>query len=735
MRFESVLTLKQLQSTVELVVGQDLPFAVDVETTGLNKRKEKVVGIGICFDKEYSVYVPVAHRYDQPFNGAEAIEVLRPMFEGKNKIYAYNASFDIGFLRTLGFDISWDNVSDVMLMAYVYAQYRSLKLSFVAKSEFDFKVWDYKEFMAEVGLVGRGKSHSIAEAKVGDVAWYCGRDALSTFWLQEKLYPKVYDRFIYKLESAITPCVSWMADNGVLIDKEFFAVEAERLGTKLAETDSLVKSMAKEASGDAFLEFNVASTKQVGDILFDVLKLASTKETKTGKRSTDEDALLDLKFEHPIVNNILVYRGIAKQVSSYLEDYCGDYVQDDGRIHASFNQSGAATGRFSCSDPNLQNIPNMDTWWIKKQDGTEEEVSANVRKGFVVPVGSWLVEFDYSQIEARLAAGYTQDVQLMTAFRDGVDFHTKTGSLIFKVPVSQVTKHQRRIGKTTNFSLIYGGGGSTLYGKLKKDMKTTISECKQYAKAYREGYNKMFSVADKTSDDGQRSGFITTIFGRIMRLFEFEDAEGYNSSDYESRKKKEQLVSRGRRQAYNGVIQGSAADIIKIAMLKIYRKFKELQWLTEVLLLMQVHDSLIFEVPGNRLLDVLKLVPELMLHKREGYPEIPASVKVGKTWGKMEEKGEKESVEDFYSRLTGEEVTKETAESRIFVLEFKDGALKSAKQVEEFKDLVTKNPGVNELVIRIGGKDKSMKSKTSLGMEAKEKIMTITGGIFYEKVV
>lgn len=450
MRFHLIDNLADIEKVVSKGLQAEQPYALDIETSGLNPWRDFIVGVSLAFNENGALYIPLKHSYGQPFDPKQAMGLLKPLISQVPSLI-YNIPFDGEFFHQLGTDIHPDSV-DVSLLTYVNGKETSNKLSTQAKSILNFEVWDFKDFMTRVDLPK--KTSTIAEAPVGAVAEYCGRDALATYMLWKLLWPKLQNDWVYKLEAALLPITIYMRRNGVLIDREFFESEALRVAEGREYLQNLIFQQASEITGEP-VSLNLASPQQVGDLLFNKIKVPiMSRSMKTKAPSTSENALAEVKWRYPVVGNVVSYRGVNKLLGSYLNKFPA-MIERDGRIHTSFNQTGVVTGRYSSSDPNLQNIPNFSNWILK---GVENEsITVNTRNAFRVPDGWKWYSFDYSQIEARLAAGVTREVELLTAFRDNVDFHTKTASLVFKVPVAAVTKDQRRLGKKLNFLLLYGG--------------------------------------------------------------------------------------------------------------------------------------------------------------------------------------------------------------------------------------------------------------------------------------
>jgi DNA polymerase-1 len=406
--FKVIDSLVLLEKLVKHLREQNVKYALDLETSGTDPWRESIVGAGLCWSDKGAVYVPIAHAYDQPFEGREAVEILRPLLI-EHQFLAYNALFEVGFLEHDYKIMPSQMPIDVMLLAYSVGLFASISLAFVAsKLCKDVGVLDYGTFMASVGL--SKVKDSIAVAPVRETAEYCGRDALATFLVHQRLYEKVKNSRMYKMEARLLPFVKSLRDTGVILDTKYMEEECERLTT--------------ERDAGTEIEFNINSSKQLGNVLFDILKLRVDKITQGGARSTDQQVMSKLKWKNAIVKKIAIWKEIDTLITKFYTKM-EKYVQTDGRIHASYNQAGAPTGRFSCSDPNLQNIAAFKSWVIE-EGNKSHEITTNPRKSICVAGTHWLGAFDYSQIEARIAAGVTKEPALVNAFKEGVDFHTKT---------------------------------------------------------------------------------------------------------------------------------------------------------------------------------------------------------------------------------------------------------------------------------------------------------------------
>ncbi len=394
------------------------------------------------------------------------------------------------------------------------------------------------------------------------------------------------------LDQLVIPILEKMTEVGVLVDVKFL----ERLGDELKKK---LIDLERDIYKYVGHEFNINSPKQLSVILFDELNLPVMKKTKTG-RSTDEETLTDLHDHHPVIPCLLEYRKLYKLISTYI-DALPKYVKDDGRVHSTFNVEGAATGRLSSTNPNLQNIP------------IRGEVGSELRKAFIVPKDKVLLAADYSQIELRIMAHLSGDVNLMKAFEDNTDIHAVTASKIFKIPVDQINKDQRMVGKTMNFATLYGQGARALSKQLGVDYATA----KNYIEEYFAQFPKVKDWMQKTLDQGYKTGFVETISGRRRYIPELQGANKF-------------LKSFGERAAINHPVQGSSADMIKKAMVLIDKELTD-----KAQMILQVHDELLFEVDPKELDETAKMIKEKMEGSMTLDVPVTVELKSGPNWGEM----------------------------------------------------------------------------------------------------
>lgn len=408
------------------------------------------------------------------------------------------------------------------------------------------------------------------------------------------------------LDLEVTPVLKKMSENGIMVDLKLL----ERLGKELkARLEKIQEEIYKEVGH----EFNLNSPKQLADVLFDELHLPVIRKTKTG-RSTDEATLRELQEAHPIIPLLLEYRQLFKLISTYI-DTLPKYADEEGRIHSTFNVEGAATGRLSSQDPNLQNIPVRGT------------LGGEIRKAFIAPTGKVLLGADYSQIELRIMAHLADDPALKKAFQEGVDIHAATASKIFNVPVREVTREQRAVGKTMNFATLYGQGAHALSQQLGVDYATA----KQYIEDYFNEFPKVRNWMSHVLEQGYKDGYVETIWGRRRYIPELQ-AEN------------RMLKAFGERAAVNHPVQGTSADMIKKAMVEISKELDRAQSLdtptgnlalSSTKLILQIHDELLFECDPKEVKEVAKMVKEKMENALKLSVPVVVDLKVGENWGEM----------------------------------------------------------------------------------------------------
>ena len=529
----------------------------DTETTGLNPLTATLVGIAFSWEKGKGFYLPFPEDKDA---SQQIIEQLRPFFESTEiEKVGQNLKYDIKVLRKYNISVR-GKLFDTMLAHYLINPDMRHNMDILAETYLNYTPVSITEL---IGKKGKNQK-SMRDVPIDQQTQYAVEDADITFQLKEHFAKELKDSNLQKLfddiEVPLLRVLATMEAEGINLDKEF-------LQSLSGDLDHDILTLEANIYKEAGEKFNIASPKQLGEILFGKMKLvAKPKKTKTGQYSTAEDVLSYLAKEHPIIADVLEYRGLAKLKSTYVDALPLQIEQATGRVHTDYMQTVAATGRLSSNNPNLQNIP------IRTQRGRQ------VRKAFVPRNQEYvLVAADYSQIELRIIAALSEEQTMMQAFKDGLDIHSSTAAKVFNVPLQQVTREQRSNAKTVNFGIIYG---VSAFG-LSNQTDLSRSEAKELIDTYYSTYPKLRNYMSELVDFARDNGYVQTVLGRRRYL------KGINGSN---------AIVRGaaERNAVNAPIQGSAADIIKIAMINIHEKLEKGGYKTKMLL--QVHDELVFDV-------------------------------------------------------------------------------------------------------------------------------------------
>lgn len=579
-----------LQNLVEeLQTQQEICF--DVEATDIHPLKAHPVGIGFCFKKATATYVPLNGKMGKK----KVLEALKPIFENpKYSFYGHNVKYDAHVLKNVGISVA--NISfDTILASYVlYSSSRRHSLDHLALQHFDKVKTPIKD------LIGSGKKEiSMDLVAIEKVCNYCCEDVDYTFRLKHLFLRQLEERtlasLLFDLELPLSKVLFKMERRGIFVDVEHLNAMSHAFEKELRSLTHQIYALAGE-------EFNIGSPKQLSHILFEKLGIKAIKKTQTGL-STNAEVLEILSGEHEIARKIMEYRTLDKLKSTYLDTLPLDVNPTTQRIHPTFNQSVAATGRLSCQDPNLQNIP------IRTPQGKKIREAFLPQKSDCCFLGA-----DYSQIELRLLAHLSEDENLIEAFCKGDDIHTFTASLVFNVPQDAVSPEMRHQAKAINFGIVYG---QQAYG-LSKELSIDVRDAAQFIEAYFERYPKVYKYMQKCIEEAKKTGKTRTMTGREREIGDIHSPNAI-------------LRGAAERLAINTPLQGSAADLIKLAMLKINHQFTKNKF--ESFMILQIHDELIFEVKNEELESVKKVVKEAM----EGVfsLKVPLSVvvAVGKNWG------------------------------------------------------------------------------------------------------
>lgn len=584
----------QLADTVETrkallnQLMQQTSVCFDTETTGVDAHQAEMVGMSFSYKSGEGYYVPT------PENQEEAkaiINEFKPFFESENIEKAgQNLKYDITILRWYGVEVK-GKLFDTMLAHYLIQP--DMKHNMDVLSEVYLA---YKPVSIETLIGKKGKNQgSMRDVPVADVKEYATEDADITWQLKEVFTPKLKERnaeeLFWKIESPLVNVLTAMEIEGVKLDTEYLNEYSEELAKETIEVEAKIKEQAGE-------DFNIASPKQLGEVLFDKMKLVDKpKKTKTGQYSTSEDTLQYLADKHEIIQNILDFRQIQKLKSTYVDTLPSMINPKTGRVHTNYHQAVAATGRLSSNEPNLQNIP------IRTERGRR------VRKAFIPrDENHVLLAADYSQIELRLIAHLSQDEVMLEAFSKGEDIHTATAAKVFKVGLDEVTREMRGNAKTVNFGIIYG---VSAFG-LSQQTNLSRKEASEIIKSYFDTYPRIKAYMDESIELAREKGYVETIMGRRRYL------KDINSRNAVVRKHAE-------RNAINAPIQGSAADIIKMAMINIHNRFNKEGFNSKMIL--QVHDELVFDATKAE----LETIQPIIKHEMENAVKtsVPLDVEMG----------------------------------------------------------------------------------------------------------
>jgi len=595
--YETILTEKDFDNWLKKL-QQAKTFAFDTETTSLDPIDAEIVGVSFAVKAGSAAYVPVAHDYadaPQQLSRDVVLKKLQPLLADKKyTIIGQNLKYDINVLRNVGVDVT-ATLFDTLLESYVLNSASS-------RHDMDSMALKYlgKRTITFTDIAGKGaKQLTFNQIDLQQAAPYAAEDADITLQLHETLWPKVAANKKLKtvfsdIEMPLMPVLARMEYNGVLID----ATLLEKQSKKLAKRIDTLQEHAYQLS-DAV--FNLASPKQLGEILFEKLQLPVLTKTPKGAPSTAEAALQELAHDYPLPKIILEYRSLSKLKSTYTNSLPQQINPKTGRVHTSYNQAVTATGRLSSTKPNLQNIP------VRTEEGRE------IRKAFIAPKNHQIISADYSQVELRIMAHLTQDKGLLDAFSDGLDIHNATASEVFGVPIDKVTPLQRRHAKAVNFGLIYGMSAFGLAKQLHIERKVA----QQYMEVYFSRYPGIKTYMENTRALAHQQGFVETIFGRRLYLPEI------NASNFARR-------SAAERAAINAPMQGSAADIIKFAMIAMDRWLQSAK--VDATMIMQVHDELVFEVAKQDVEQMMNKVRDIMTTTVELTVPLIVAIGVGDNW-------------------------------------------------------------------------------------------------------
>ncbi len=596
--YETVLTEAQLDQWLQKISATALT-AVDTETTSLEPMRAQLVGISLAVEPGHAAYIPLDHRYagaPQQLGIKLVLAKLKPWLEDATAAkLGQNLKYDTHVLANHGVHLAGIQ-HDTLLQSYVLESHRPHDMDGLALRHLGVKTISFEE------VAGKGaKQIGFDQVSIETAAEYSAEDADITLQLHHALYPqieadarlaKIYSGF----EMPVMVVLQKMERHGVLLDTRLLEIQSRELGIKMQELEASAHALAGQP-------FNLNSPKQIQEILFVKQGIKPVKKTPTGAPSTDEDALEQLAQDHPLPKLLLEYRGIAKLKSTYTDKLPRMVNPDTGRVHTNYAQAVAITGRLASNDPNLQNIP------VRNAEGRR------IREAFIAPPGSHIVSADYSQIELRIMAHISRDASLLKAFAAGEDIHRATAAEIFGAEPAAVDSEQRRYAKVINFGLIYGMSAFGLAGQLGIER----SAAQQYMDRYFARYPGVAEYMRTTREQAREQGYVETVFGRRLWLAEIKSSNAARRQGAE-------------RAAINAPMQGTAADLIKMAMIAVQGWLEHGNYQSK--LIMQVHDELVLEVPAAELDAIKRELPGLMCGVAELAVPLLVEVGVGANWDK-----------------------------------------------------------------------------------------------------
>ncbi|MYN07293.1 DNA polymerase I [Pseudoduganella aquatica] len=594
--YETVLTEAQLDAWIARINAAELT-AVDTETTSLEPMTAQMVGISLATEPGLACYIPVAHSYQgvqEQLSRELVLDKLKPWLEDAAKAkVGQNLKYDAHIFANHGVALR-GIVHDTLLQSYVFESHRTHDMDSLALRHLNHTTIPF------VDVCGKGaKQITFDQVEIGRATEYAAEDADITLRLHLAMHGNVtadakLEHIYSQIELPTAIVLQKIERNGVMIDAALLKTQSAELGARIVELEAKAHELAEQP-------FNLGSPKQIGEIFFEKLKLPVVKKTPSGAPSTDEEVLQKLAEDYPLPKVLLEYRGMAKLKSTYTDKLPLMINKATGRVHTNYAQAVAVTGRLASNDPNLQNIP------IRTAEGRR------IREAFIAPEGSHIVSADYSQIELRIMAHISEDANMLRAFAEGEDIHRATAAEIFGVAPAEVTSEQRRYAKVINFGLIYGMSAFGLAGNLGIDR----TAAQNYIDRYFARFSGVKAYMDDTRLQAKAKGYVETVFGRRLWLPEINSPNGPRRQGAE-------------RAAINAPMQGTAADLIKLAMIAVQDWLEKDQLKTKMI--MQVHDELVLEVPDDELALVREKLPQLMAGVAQLKVPLLAEVGVGKNW-------------------------------------------------------------------------------------------------------
>ncbi len=592
--YNLILDDKQLESAISLILESDV-VSFDLETTGVDPMSAEIVGLAISINPDQGYYIPILFpnnidtELTPKINYKDIFIKLKPIFNQENVLYVgQNIKFDILILKRYGIEVH-GHLFDTMIAAHLLnPDRRSYKMDLLSIDYLDY------EMIPIENLIGKkGKNQKLmSDVELKDISYYACEDSDVALQLYIKLLKELENHNLIEIFNDIEiPTMKVLIEmeyQGVNIDVNFFRKLSEKIGNQIESISNNIFDITKQ-------KFNINSPKQLSEILFDRMDLKPIK-----KRSTSVDVLEELKKQHPIAEELLSYRHFSKLKNTYLDAIPSHINSLTSKVHTSFNQTIASTGRLSSTKPNLQNIP------------IRTDISREIRKGFTASdTSSYIFAADYSQVELRIMAHFSKENELINCFNKNIDVHTRTAANIFGINSEDVNFTQRRTAKVVNFSIMYGAGPF----RLSQELDIKLKDAKKIIEAYFETYPGIKLFMEETLSSAREKGYVETLLGRKRY------ADGLTSSNMN-------IVKAEERACINMPIQGTAAELIKIAMINVYNKMKESQLKSKMIL--QIHDELLFDVPKNE----IEILPSIVKNEMENAIKLNVPLKVDCDYGK-----------------------------------------------------------------------------------------------------
>lgn len=586
-------TIDDLVGVVDKIIATNQPYSLDFETTSLNTYEAKIVGVGLS-SKAGTFYAPIVADSKDYLPESSVMFELERLIKSNLLLVIHNAKYELRLLKRFNIHLKWQQYYDTQLPIHMEDPVNKKGLKKAVKKIFHIEMEEYED------LTGKGKKQiTFDKVPVQQAARYCGADAYYTL----KLYHHYQDFFgpeqtkLLEWDRRLVEVVIDMEERGILLDKEFFKQLEGRVTRRIKRLEKAIHIIAGT-------EFNIGSTKQLGAILYEKLAITAPKLTDKGNYCTDDKTLKSLP-DCKIVRHLKSWRTHSKIASTYLT--LPDNIQPEtGRVHGSFNQNGTGTGRFSSSDPNLQNIP------------VKTALGRLIRHGIVAAPGNKLVGADYSQVEVRIFAVASKDKDLLQAFKDGEDVHKKIAAKIFNKELDQVTSDDRRVGKTLNFAILYMQGAYSTAEQLSIER----DEAEVFHAKYKEAIPTLDPLIERTKELARKQGYIKTMFGR-RRYF-----PNINSKNWKKRAKAE-------REAFNAPIQGTAADIMRMAMVAVNDKLRADSRYDGIYIIMTVHDELVIECPEAMAEEIKAMMTDTMENIVDIGVKLEVDAKIADNYGDL----------------------------------------------------------------------------------------------------